>query len=33
VFEEVAAHRLVPQGESADRMTLTRDLLRSVPVE
>jgi MoxR-like ATPase len=33
VFEEVAAHRLVPQGDSGDRMALTRDLLRSVPVE
>jgi MoxR-like ATPase len=33
VFEEVAAHRLVPQGEAADRAELARALLRSVAVE
>jgi MoxR-like ATPase len=33
VFEEVAAHRLVPQGEAGDRSTLARALLRSVAVE
>ena len=33
VFEEVAAHRLVPQGEGGDRATLARTLLRSVAVE
>lgn len=33
VFEEVAAHRLVPQGESGDRVMLARTLLRSVAVE
>jgi MoxR-like ATPase len=33
VFEEVAAHRLVPQGEAGDRTTLARTLLRSVAVE
>ena len=33
VFEEVAAHRLVPQGEGGDRSTLAHTLLRSVAVE
>ena len=33
VFEEVAAHRLVPQGEHGDRVALARGILRSVAVE
>jgi len=33
VFEEVAAHRLVPQGDHADRPALARAILRNVAVE
>jgi MoxR-like ATPase len=33
VFEEVASHRLVPQGETGDRSTLARGLLTGVAVE
>lgn len=33
VFEEVAAHRLVPQGDSGDRTALARTLLQSVAVD
>jgi MoxR-like ATPase len=33
VFEEVAGHRLVPQGENGDRVTLARSILRSVAVD
>lgn len=33
VFEEVAAHRIVPQGDAGDRRTLARQLLQSVAVE
>ncbi len=32
VFVEVAAHRLVPDGDSGDRAALARSVLRSVPV-
>jgi len=33
VFEEVAAHRLVPQGDAGDRVALARALLKSVAVD
>ena len=33
VFEEVAAHRLVPQGDSGDRQNLSASILRSVAVD
>ncbi len=33
VFEEVAAHRLVPQGDAGDRVALARTLLKSVAVD
>jgi MoxR-like ATPase len=33
VFEEVAAHRLVPQGDTTDRVALARSILKSVAVE
>jgi len=33
VFEEVAAHRLVPQGDTGDRVALARTLLKSVAVD
>jgi MoxR-like ATPase len=33
VFEEVAAHRLVPQGDSADRHGLSQSILHSVAVD
>ncbi len=32
VFVEVAAHRLVPDGDQSDRAALARSILRSVPV-
>jgi MoxR-like ATPase len=33
LFEEVAAHRLVPQGDSGDRNTLARTVLHAVAVD
>lgn len=33
LFEEVAAHRLVPQGETADRSALARTVLHAVAVD
>jgi MoxR-like ATPase len=33
VFEAVAAHRLVPQGDTTDRVALARSILKSVAVE